>query len=54
MKMCLALMAHACNPRYPGGRDQEDSHSSHPRQTVHEILSIKYLTLKGLMQWLKV
>jgi hypothetical protein len=32
-----ALVAHTCNPRYSGGRDQED-HSSKP---VHKILSWK-------------
>jgi hypothetical protein len=33
--------AHACNPSYSGGRDQED-HSSKPAwQIVHETLSRK-------------
>jgi hypothetical protein len=26
---------------------------SHPRQTLHETLSLKYLTQKGVTEWLK-
>jgi hypothetical protein len=29
-------MAHACNPSYSGGRDQEDQGSKPVRQIVHE------------------
>jgi hypothetical protein len=40
-------VAHACNPSYPGGRDQED-HSFWPAQTNSslETLSCKYPTQK--------
>jgi hypothetical protein len=34
-------MAHACNPSYSGGRDQEDRDSSQLRQIVYETLSRK-------------
>jgi hypothetical protein len=33
-------VAHACNPTYSGGRDQEDL-GSQPRQIVHKTLSQK-------------
>jgi hypothetical protein len=36
-------VAHACNPSYSGGRDQED-HSSKPAQAP---------TQKGLVEWLQ-
>jgi hypothetical protein len=51
---CWALVAHACNPNYSGGRDQEDHSLKQPRQIVHETLSRKYLTQKGLVEWLEV
>jgi hypothetical protein len=50
------LVAHACNPSYSGGRDQEN-HSLNPaQQVVWEILSQKKKThdKKGLVEWLKV
>jgi hypothetical protein len=50
MKLSLALVVHTCNPRFSGASDEEDPGLSHPRQEIHEILSIKYITLKGLMQ----
>jgi hypothetical protein len=36
-------VAHACNPSYSGGRDQEDCIRSQPRQIVLETLSRKTL-----------
>jgi hypothetical protein len=39
---CPALVVHACNPRYSGGRDQED----------YSLKPAHYK--KGLMEWLKV
>jgi hypothetical protein len=47
------LVAYDCNPTYLGGRDQED-HSSKPVWANSETLSRKYLTQKGLVEWLKV
>jgi hypothetical protein len=49
-----ALVAHACNPSYSGGRDQEDHGSKPAGQTVRETLSQKKPTGKGLVEWLKV
>jgi hypothetical protein len=49
-------VAHAFNPSYPGGRDQED-HSLKPAQansSQHPILKKKKITKKGLVEWLKV
>jgi hypothetical protein len=40
------LVAYTCNPRYSGGRDQEDHGSQPARQIVQEILSRKYSTEK--------
>jgi hypothetical protein len=48
-------MAHAYNPSYSGGRDQED-HVSKPawaNSSWHSILE-KSITRKGLVEWLKV
>jgi glutamine amidotransferase-like uncharacterized protein len=36
-------VAHACNPGYSGGRDQEDLGSSQPWQIVRETLAQKTL-----------
>jgi hypothetical protein len=48
-------VAHACNPSYSGGRDQED-YSSKPAQANSS--SRPYLEKKnhkkGLVEWLKV
>jgi hypothetical protein len=43
-----ALVAHACNPSYSGGRDQED-HSSKPAQenSSQDPISKKPSTKKG-------
>jgi hypothetical protein len=48
-------VAHVCHPSYSGGRDQEEC-GSKPAQVkiVHETLSLKYVTQKGLVEWLKV
>jgi hypothetical protein len=52
--MSRAPVAHACNPSYWGGRDQEDSSSKPARQIVRETLSQKTLYKIGLVEWLKV
>jgi hypothetical protein len=44
-----ALVAHACNPSYSGGRDQED-HGFKPVRPYPEDTHHK----KGLPEWLKV
>jgi hypothetical protein len=54
-KFCWALVAHACNPNYLGGRDQEDQGSKPAGQIVHETLSQKKTHhKKWLVEWLKV
>jgi hypothetical protein len=45
-KQSQVLVAHACNPSYPGGRYQEE-HSS-------KSALKKPITQKGLVEWLKV
>jgi hypothetical protein len=40
-RVSLAPVAHACNPSYSGGRDQEECSSKPPWQIVHETLSRK-------------
>jgi hypothetical protein len=39
--MRQAPVAHTCNPRYSGGRDQRDRGSKPAQQIVHETLSRK-------------
>jgi hypothetical protein len=53
-------VAHACNPSYSGGRDQEDQ-GSQPAQANSTRNPIsknktkqKTITKKGLVEWLKV
>jgi hypothetical protein len=48
-------VAHACNPGYSGGRDQEDC-SFWPAQvnSLRDPVSKKPTTKKGLVEWLKV
>jgi hypothetical protein len=48
-------VAHAYNPSYSGGRDQED-HDSKPAQSnsARDPISKKPITKIGLMEWLKV
>jgi hypothetical protein len=43
-------VAHTCNPSYSGGRDQKIAVPSQPQAIVLK----KYLTQKGLVEWLKV
>jgi hypothetical protein len=40
LEMSLVLVAHACNPSYSGGRDQEDN-SSRTARTKSETLPEK-------------
>jgi hypothetical protein len=48
-------VAHACNPSYSGGRDQEDFGSKPAQQIVHKTPSQKKHSLKKvLVEWLKV
>jgi hypothetical protein len=49
------LVAHAYNPSYSGGRDQEDC-SSKPAQanSLLDPISKKPFTKIGLVEWLKV
>jgi hypothetical protein len=53
----LALVAHVYNPRYSGGRDEED-HRSKPAQanSSRDTISKKSIThtKKRLVEWLKV
>jgi hypothetical protein len=56
-KFSRALVAHACNPSYSGGRDQGIMVQSQPGQIVCENLSKKKkksFTKKGPVEWLKV
>jgi hypothetical protein len=51
-----ALVAHAYNPSYSGGRDQED-HGLKPawaNSSQDPILKKKKIRKKGLVEWLKV
>jgi hypothetical protein len=49
------LMAHACNPNYSGGIDQED-HGSKPAQanSLQDPMSKKPITKIGVVEWLEV
>jgi hypothetical protein len=49
-----APVAHACNPSYSRGRDQED-HGSKPAQpnSLQDPILKKTCHKKGLMEWLK-
>jgi hypothetical protein len=51
----LVLVAHVCNPRYSGGRDQED-HGLKPTQANSSRDSIlkKNIIKIELVEWLKV
>jgi hypothetical protein len=48
-------MAHACNPTYSGGRDQEDrgSKPAWAKKFARPYLEKKY-HIKGLVEWFKV
>jgi hypothetical protein len=54
-KHCWALVAHACNPRSSGGRNQEDR-GSKPAQanSSRDPILKKIHHKKGLAEWLKV
>jgi hypothetical protein len=49
------LVAHACNPSYSGGRDQEN-HGLKPAQakSLQDPILKKNHHKKGLVEWLKV
>jgi hypothetical protein len=48
-------VAHACNPNYSGGRDQEDPGSKPAlRNSSQDPISKKPFTKIGLVEWLKV
>jgi hypothetical protein len=53
-KMSRALVAHACNPSYSGGRDKED-HGLKPAwaNSSQDAISKKSITKKGLVEWIK-
>jgi hypothetical protein len=48
----LGVVAHTCNPRYSGGRDQEAQSPDWPGHK-QETLFKKHLTQGGLAVWLK-
>jgi hypothetical protein len=52
---CWVPVAHACNPSYSGGRDQEDL-GLKPAQanSSWDPISRKPIIIKGLVEWLKV
>jgi hypothetical protein len=49
------LVAHTCNPRYSGGRDQEDQ-SLKPAwaNSSRDTILKQPITKKGLVEWLEV
>jgi hypothetical protein len=49
-----ASVAHACNPSYSGGRDQENHAKPVQAKFVRPYLKKKPFTKKGLVEWLKV
>jgi hypothetical protein len=49
------LVAHAYNPSYSGGSDQEDCGSKPARgNSLQDPISKKLFTKKGLVEWLHV
>jgi hypothetical protein len=55
LKSSWELVAHACNPSYSGGRDQEDCGLKPPgANSLRDPISKKLLSIKGLVEWLKV
>jgi hypothetical protein len=54
-KIRLGVVAHACNPSYSGGRDQEDrgSRPALANSSQDPILE-KTISNKGLVEWFKV
>jgi hypothetical protein len=56
MKVCQVPVAHACNPSYSGGSDQED-HGLKPawaNSSVRPYLEKKKPSQKRAVGWLKV
>jgi hypothetical protein len=51
---CQALVAHACNPSYSGGRDQDSDLKPAWANSSHDPILKKTQHEKGLMEWLKV
>jgi hypothetical protein len=48
-------VADACNPKYSGGRDQEDRGSKPARaNSARDPTLKKHITERGLVEWLKV
>jgi hypothetical protein len=47
-------VAHAYNPSYAGGRDQEDHSKPAWANSLQDPISKKLFTKKGLVEWLKV
>jgi hypothetical protein len=55
MQTGQASVAHAYNPSYSGGRDQEDRGlKSTPANSSQDPISEKPITKTGLVEWLKV
>jgi hypothetical protein len=50
----LAPVAHACNPSYSGGRDQEDRGSKPAQANSYREPILKKKAKIGLVEWLKV
>jgi hypothetical protein len=48
------LVAHACNPSYSGGRDQDCSLKAALENSSRDPISKIPITKKGLVEWLKV
>jgi hypothetical protein len=48
------LVAHACNPSYSGGRDEDCSSKPAWANRLRDTISKKPFTKKGLVEWLKV
>jgi ribosomal protein S21 len=54
-KYCWTPVAHACNPSYSGGKDQEARSSKPPgANSLQGPISKKPITKIGLVEWLKV
>jgi hypothetical protein len=50
-----APVAHACDPSYSGGKDQEDSSSKAAgANSSQDLISKKHITKIGLVEWLKM
>jgi hypothetical protein len=49
-----ALEAHACNPSYSGGRDQDSNSKPAQANSSQDSILKKPFTKKELIEWLKV